>query len=165
MKKIPLTQGKFALVDDEDFERVSKYKWCADRHDRGNVTRWYAQRRVRLKNGKTKTQRLHKFILLGVGEVDHRDCDGLNNRRRNLRPATRSQNNCNSRRLTAKSGFRGVYWDKGSKKWRAKITLGNKEMYVGIYADKKSAALAYDGAATRLFGEFALTNKKLKLLC
>ncbi|TAL13964.1 hypothetical protein EPN95_04725 [Patescibacteria group bacterium] len=140
MKKIPLTQGKFALVDDEDADLVEGYKWTAKKD--GN--RFYAYRRV----GPRKTLYMHR-LLLGLTDpkvdTDHRDGDGLNNRRENLRACTRSENMRNTgKRVTNTSGYKGVCWDKGKEKWRAAIRLDGKRIFLGYFADPIEAAQTYE---------------------
>ena len=99
MKKIPLTKGLFALIDDDDYERVSKFKWCAAKSAHGNT--FYAQSRVRDGEGRSIPMSMHRFIL-GITDsdihVDHQDGDGLNNQRYNIVAGTRSDNMLNTRR-------------------------------------------------------------------
>jgi hypothetical protein len=153
MKKIPLTRGKFALIDDDDFERVNAFKWLAH-FDGWN---WYAEKTIR-KNYKVTTMRMHSFIL-GVSRPDHIDGNGLNNQKCNLRPSTRSQNGANRKMMSNnKSGYRGVSWDKRDKRWKAYVTVSGKSVYAGEYTDKVSAAIARDEVAKKLFGEFARLN-------
>lgn len=155
MREIELTQGKVALVDDADYERVSRHKWCASRNGRT----WYAIRREY--NPKPKQVFLHRFILDAPdsAEVDHKDGNGLNCQRDNLRLATHAQNQRNQkRRVTNKSGYKGVSWYGRDKKWRAVIGIGGKVKTLGCYATAEEAARAYDEAARELFGEFAKTN-------
>lgn len=150
MKTIPLTKGKVALVDDEDFERVILHKWCAAK--RGQ--RHYVARDV---NGSTKF--LHWFIF-GEKGIDHRDGDGLNNQRYNLRKASRQQNlrGFQRKRPGVTSTFRGVSWDKRTQKWKADIKCRYKQTFLGRFSCEKAAARAYDVAAKKLFGEFAAPN-------
>ena len=149
MKLIPLTQGKFAIVDDEDFEWLNQYKWCAH-WDKYN---WYAQRR----KGR-KIVLMHKEILnVPEGfEPDHINRNGLDNQRHNLRICTHAEN-CRNRKLNHnnKSGFRGVCWDRKSKKWRASIKYCFKTFCLGFFNSEIEAARAYDCKAKELFGEFA----------
>lgn len=156
-KHIPLTQGKFAIVDDGDFGWLSKRKWCAiftGRH-------WYAVRTVR-KNGKWTTNWMHRLILnTPVGmDSDHINHDGLDNRRANLRICTKSQNSYNQRKRQrpASSRFKGVCWHKAARKWLARIGHNRKRIYLGSYDSELEAAQAYDRAALEHFGEYALTN-------
>lgn len=153
MKKIPLTRGMFAIVDDEDFEELSKFNWCAFR---GRYT-FYAMRKVPV-NGKEKVLQLHRAILkpLDSQQVDHRDGNGLNNVRSNLRLATHSQNKMNSKRYkNNKSGFKGVFWDRRDKKWRAEIRFNGNCKPLGYFSNPEDAYAAYCAAATELHGSFA----------
>lgn len=164
MKEIPLTQGKIALVDDEDFERLSQWKW----HARKTTQGMYAART----EGNQKIFMHNELIFVDAGkEVDHKDGDGLNNQKGNLRPATHVQNTWNSkRRSDNSSGFKGVgRWSvtstvRGKKYtytyWRARIRLpGSKNgIVIGYFSDKEVAARAYDVAALKHFGEFAKLN-------
>ena len=155
-KKIPLTQGKFAIVDDEDYGELSKHKWCVDK----TPYTYYAIRRVK-RRGKCTTIRMHRFILNAKpGEdVDHRDSNGLKNTRDNLRICTRSQNVQNQRpRKDGSSRYKGVRWHKTAKKWQAQIVSNHKERHLGLFDNEIQAAQAYDIAAKELFGEFAYTN-------
>lgn len=149
MKKIPLTQGKFALVDDEDFDRVSKLKW----HTKPVYGGWYAATWV----GRGERLLMHRFIVPGVFRLDHKNKDGLDNQKENLRPATRSQYQANRRKLTlAESDFKGV--SRNRSKWRAMIGVEGKRFHLGNFDDEISAAHAYDEAAIKSFGEFARLN-------
>lgn len=153
MKEIPLTQGYVAIVDDEDYDAVMAFKWFA--HVQRNAT--YVGRKARRADGLWADIRLHTF-LTGWPLVDHRDGDGLNNRRANLRPATRAENNRNRRRSLSNnaSGFKGVCRDRG--KWRAYIYVDDKQHHLGMFPTAEAAALAYDVAALELHGEFARLN-------
>lgn len=165
MKLIPLTQGKFAQVDDDDFERVSQFKWgLADYSKKRckNGTQ-YAHRTVRL-NGKKTTQRMHQFIM-GTGSVwiDHKDGNGLNNQKANLRQSSRYQNLQNQKVREHSSRFKGVTWCSKTKKWRARIHAFGKAMNIGFFSAERDAALAYDSAAIRHFGPFARTNQQMEV--
>jgi hypothetical protein len=98
-----------------------------------------------------------------AGPVDHKDGDGLNNQRANLRPATNSRNGAN--RLYSKpnpsSPYRGVWWAKVNKKWRSAIKVDGKYIHLGLFTDEVEAALAYDDAARKFFGEFSRPNFEL----
>jgi hypothetical protein len=156
MKEIYLTRGLLALVDDEDFPKLSGYMWQASKKNNA----WYAKRDV-LVDGKTSALYMHRAILdVPPGfEVDHRDGDGLNNQRDNLRQATHRQNLHNSRPFDA-SGFKGVTWHKGAHKWMAQIKpqAGGPNKYLGCFADPEEAARVYDAVALELRGEFARLN-------
>jgi hypothetical protein len=152
MKTIPLSQGKVALVDDEDFEYLNQWKWSA----KCSGYSFYAQRMFRI-NGIRKMIMMHRFIL-GVEknrDIDHIDHDGLNNQKRNLRLVTHSQNMANSRKgegFTSK--YKGVSFDKMNGKWV--VDIAGKR--VGRFADEEEAARAYNEAAKKLYGDFAFLN-------
>jgi hypothetical protein len=152
MKTIKLTQGKVALVDDSDFEALSKFKWCARR---GKLT-WYAGRCRSIKGRKTVVYMHRQIMGFPAGEVDHRDGDGLHNWRENLRSANRSQQTANSRRAVNSSGFRGVRL-RGNR-FYAQICFGKKSIHLGAWATAYGAAKAYDEAARRYHGAFAVLN-------
>lgn len=159
MKLIMLTHGMSAMVDDEDYDRVSKFKWYAW-HRRGH---WYA-----CSARQRKVVYMHRLILgdrcEGV-DVDHKDRNGLNNQKNNLRLAPGGLNQLNT--VKAKnntSGFKGVSWSKQNRRWCAYIYDHGKHRFVGSSLDPMEAAKMYDGAITALHGEFARTNKMLGLL-
>jgi hypothetical protein len=154
-REIPLTQGLVALVDDQDYELVTAAgKWRASVEGR----RVYAKRDVRRPDGARTSQRLHQLIT-GNELTDHRNGDGLDNRRTNLRPASKGQNGANrGPNSNNKAGFKGVSWDKVNRRWRAQIQVDGKIRNLGRYGTPEGAALAYDAAAREYFGEFAALN-------
>lgn len=150
MKTVPLTQGQVALVDDEDFELVSKHKWYAAK--RGY--RFYAQRRVN-----RRIVQMHRLLTKAPTglEVDHINGNTLDNRRSNLRLATRSQNEWNrNKQSNNTSGFKGVIFSEG--KYKARIRVFKKLYFLGSFEEKEKAALAYNNAAKKYHGEFANLN-------
>ncbi len=155
---IPLSQNLYALVDGEDHEELSKHKWYADK---GHNT-YYARRQTLIQNGKHQTVRMHRLIMNAPidMEIDHRNGCGLDNRKANLRPATHQQNHFNQRFQRGKksSRYKGVALHKHSKKWLAKIQSNNKQTHLGCFENEKDAALAYNQAAIKYFGEFARLN-------
>lgn len=157
-RTIPLTQGKFTTVDDEDFERLSKWKWHACQQDRN----CYAMRQMRLSNGQYRTILMHRDILNPPPgtDTDHKDHNGLNNRRTNLRIATRAENQHNRRlqKGPKTSRFKGVSWHKACKEWQVQICVGGKHIHLGCFHSEEKAARAYDKAAVKYFGEFAYVN-------
>jgi hypothetical protein len=158
MRKIALTQGKFALVDDEDYESLVQYRWYAQKHAHTS----YAVRTVcsPMKEGiRTKTMVYMHQQVLGLKGIDHRDRNGLNNQRQNLRPATNSQNAQNHRKKPgSKSRFLGVTWHKENKVWRAQICVEGRRLSLGCYPVETEAARAYDAAALSHFGVQANVN-------
>ena len=157
MKEIALTQGKVALVDDEDFERVSQFKWCASWHSRQRV--YTAVRR----NCGTNVL-MHRFILQppSMMHIDHINHDTLDNRRANLRVCTNAENHRNQRKTPGTSSqYKGVSWDRRKQKWRAQIRKDYKQQWLGYFADEDEAARAYNVAAQEHFGRFALLNEEL----
>jgi len=150
---IPLTQGQNAIVDVEDFEWLSEWNWCTRKSSWKNGLLFYATR-----NEGSRQIPMHVQILGCKG--DHKNRDGLDNRRRNLRPCTESQNGMNRRRyINNRSGFKGVSWDSVNKKWRASIAVQAKCKNLGLFKLKEDAARAYNKAAKRLHGEFACLNE------
>lgn len=148
---IPLTQGKVAIVDADDFDWLNQWKWCAsEQHNR-----WYAHQGC---NGNA----MHRVILnapCGI-DVDHIDNDGLNNRRNNLRLATKQQNACNAKiRKDNVTGYKGVSFNKSRNKFQAKIVVNGKHIYLGLFDDKIYAAKIYNEAAVVFHGAFARLNK------
>lgn len=149
MKEIPLTQGMVALVDDEDFEGLSRFRWC---YDNG-----YARRKEMSDGGKWENILMHRVILNARSGIDgdHKDENTLNNRRSNLREATRSQNGSNRGRPSNNtSGFKGVSWHKHHCKWGAHIRVNWKLIHLGYFTKAEDAASAYATAAREYFGEF-----------
>lgn len=163
MKEIPLSQGKVALVDDADFENLSQHKWSAEK---GRKT-WYASRKITVGPYLQQDVSMHRQILgLSIGdgmEGDHRDGNGLNNQRYNLRVCSPGQNRYNqSVRTHAKhSRFKGVSLKRDTpraKPWEAYISAEGKLRKLGHFYTEEAAALAYNEAAKVLHGEFARLN-------
>lgn len=157
MKEIPLTQGKVALVDDEDYEYLNQFKWFA--HNQRGC--WYAKRNDRSSKGKRVMVAMHRLLLsVPLGFVtDHANGNGLDNRRGNLRVATYSGNARNSKkRAINKSGYKGVVFHKAARQWVAAISAGDKTYHLGLFRTALDAAHAYDFKARELFGDFARLN-------
>lgn len=158
MKQISLTQGKTTLVDDDMFEELSKHKWYA--HLEHKI--WYAARGTEIKDKKTLIY-IHRAIMNAQAgqQIDHRNNDGLDNRRCNLRFCTRSQNQQNGRgKSQHTSKYKGVSWYKKDKKWGVKIGTKYKRLFLGYFDNEIEAAKVYDRKAEELFGEFAYLNFK-----
>lgn len=151
MKWIPLTKGQTALIDDADYEAVSRHKWYAKR---GRNT-FYAA------SGHGSNRLLMHTLILGKGvTIDHRDGDGLDNRRHNLRSANHSQNQWN-RRKRKTAVFKGVTFNPKNgkhKPWSVYI----KRKFLGTFATPEEGARVYDMAARKTYGEFAWLNFPLE---
>lgn len=157
MRKMKLTQNKYALVDDEDYELVSRWKWHAAKVScRSNTL--YAVTRIA-----GKTMYMHRLILnVPKGKVtDHINGDGLDNRRSNIRICSQKQNVANSKRARrGRSKYKGVYWHKAAKKWCVQLgRRGENRKYLGLFEDEQAAALAYNKAAEELYGSYARLNE------
>lgn len=154
VRLIPLSQGLFAIVDMEDYEKVVRYKWCASKAR----NTYYAQRTIR-QNGNRRSCLMHRVILDAPAgqEIDHVNACGWDNRRANLRFATTNQNHQNMHNTWGKSKFKGVTWNTKDQKWRARIS----GYWLGNFDCELEAAAAYDAAAERLFGEYACLNRNL----
>ncbi len=157
MKEIQLTQGKVALVDDEDFEYLSQWKWCAARH--GRI--FYAVSRI-LISGKLSGIAMHRLVL-GLKDrnilCDHADGNGLNNQRYNLRKADYRQNGRNRAKGDGTSSlFKGVSWCSTRKKWAVSIMASDRRIFLGYGKSEVDAAVMYNAAALKHFGEFAKLN-------
>ncbi len=157
MKEIELTQGKVALIDDGDFEWLSRWKWRY--HNKG-----YATRSSYINRYKTIEVLMHREIMntpKGM-ETDHKDFNKLNNQRSNLRVCDRYQNMRNRKPNRGNSYYKGVSFSKRDNIWRAVIFYDGKQVFVGHFKNEEEAARAYDRKAKELFGEFAYLNFKEK---
>jgi hypothetical protein len=156
-QSITLTRDKCTLVDDEDYERLSRWKWSATLIS----CHWRAVRSVK-KRGRSKTIYMAREIVgAKKGEyVDHINHDSLDNRRCNLRICSNAANGANQqkRRQKCTSKFKGVSWHKKSSKWTAYIIVKQKWIYLGVFASELQAATAYNKAALEHFGEYACLN-------
>lgn len=157
-KTIPLTRGTTAIVDDEDFAWLSRWKWHCNAQ--GYAVRTVA--RSERVGGVTKKIRMHReLISVPVGfEVDHINGDRLDNRKCNLRVCTRLENQRNQRpsKVGKSSRYKGVFWHRQRNKWSAQISMRDKSTHIGVFATEEEAAWAYDDAARYYFGEFACLN-------
>jgi hypothetical protein len=159
--------GRVALVDDSDWELVSNYRWNVqeairvgargNRHVAGPyaVTSMYPA-------GKIRTVLMHKLIT-GWPQTDHKNHDGLDNRRENLRAATHGQNMHNRRADigACSSRYKGVTWHRQSGKWMARIQVDGQRLQLGMFDTELEAAVAYDAAARQAHGSFACANFSL----
>jgi len=139
MKKIKLTQGKYALIDNEDYDRINQYKWFT-RKDGQN---FYAVKKLYILNGKRRNVSMHQIIMGNTPknkEIDHIDRNGLNNQKKNLRFVTHQENMVNQRvRTTNKTGFRGIDYNKQHQKYRVRIMLNGKSIFMGYFKNLKDA--------------------------
>jgi hypothetical protein len=155
IRRIPLTQGQFAIVDASDYDWLTQWKWNACWDPKGK--RFYAKH-----PGPNDSQiAMHRELMHAQPneKVDHIDRNGLNNVRSNLRICTHAQN-CKNRTVsyTKKIGFKGVTRRRANGKWRVRITLDYKLIYIGDFDDEIAGALAYDQAALKYHGDFACLN-------
>lgn len=152
MKTIELTGGLKSIVDDEDYEKLKNFKWRCQR---------IHSLRYAVSGSKEKTVLMHRLILEQKDGVltDHRNGNGLDNRKENLRSCTHAQNMM-SRKIhkNNKSGFRGVYWYVQKRRWRSEIRFCGRKIYLGLHRDRDKAAISYDNAAKKYFGSFARLN-------
>lgn len=152
MRKIRLTKGQYAIVDDEDYCWLNQWKWyCAH---------GYAVRTI-YDFGKPYQLRMHRLLIdIPRGrDTDHINGNPLDNRRCNLRSATRSQNVSNAFSLKQNnSGYKGVSWKKANKKWCAQIRFNNKVYHIGLFVKIEDAAKAYNETAEKFFGQYAYLN-------
>ncbi len=171
MREIQLTHGHVALVDDEDFEVVNQFIW----YPRKGVSTIYA-RANDYENKKQRRVDMHRLVMNAQpGQVvDHINCNGLDNRKENLRICTHTQNQWNQNKQITWEGkpcsskYRGVSWKKQNKKWSAVISYNGKQFWIGVFNKEDDAALAYNKKAKELYGEYAQFNtvegEEVKLL-
>lgn len=161
--RIPLTQGKSALVSDGHLGLVSEHTWFADRHS----NTFYAYTHLRLPDGSSTKRYMHQMIgeALGiVGLVDHKSRDGLDNRESNLRPSSPELNGANQRNKVTYAGvpvsspYKGVSWKRSHRKWLASLRSAGKQKFLGYFDAAVDAARAYDKEALAVWGEYAKLN-------
>lgn len=156
-KEIELTQGKVAIVDDEDYEWLNQWKWCYHKSYNGG----YAER-TDYKNGVQKTIKMHREIMNATKgqQIDHKNLNRLDNTKENLRICNIQENSFNRKSKGVTSKYKGVsYSTNGNCKWRARIYCGDKRIHIGYYDNEIDAAKAYNEEAIKLFGEFAWLNE------
>ena len=150
MKKIMLTQGKVAIIDNKDLELVSQYKWYFMGCGYAATRPW---------NKKTKTYStiyMHRLLMGNPKDkVDHINQNSLDNRRKNLRICSHAENIRNGKDRVNTTGRRGVYLHHDGKKFTSKITVNYKQIHLGLFKTKDAAAKAYNKATKKYFGEFA----------
>ena len=157
--EIPLTNGGVSLVDIADVELVNQHRWFRRRSNRGRT--FYATSTAHVGS---RQIHMHRLILQPEPymQIDHKNGDGLDNRRSNIRVATQAENNRNRQVISGVSRYKGVSLCNGPRlksiRWMSGITYNNKTVYLGIFPNEIDAALAYDEKAKELFGEFAFLN-------
>lgn len=157
MKTIELTKGYQTIVDDADYDALMQYSWHAH-VDRNRMV--YASTSLKRQDGTRPRLFMHN-LLMGKRTgftADHKNRNGVDNQRENLRWATRAQNMSNRIFPVGVSGFRGVQPSQGSGKWRVFIKKDKKTRYGGTYSDPRDAAIKYDALARELHGNFAMCN-------
>ncbi len=155
MKEIELSKGKVAIVDDEDYEYLSQWKWSLSSKGKGRKN-LYAVRA-----NKKSIISMHRQIMKFPENffIDHINGDGLDNQKDNLRLCNNQENSSNQKKHSNnKNGYKGVYTSNRSKKFMAKVFYKGVSFYLGTFATKEDAAIAYDKKALEIFGEFALLN-------
>lgn len=152
-----LKGGHLLLVDDEDAPLLDLYPWRAMPID----DRFYVSASVWMSDQTNGTLLLHRLVMNAPDgmDVDHKNHNGLDNRRSNLRVCTRAQNLANTRPgRNNTSGYKGVSWSKQHRKWAAYIKINYKRRHLGLFMEKRDAATAYNTAAYEAWGEFAYLN-------
>ena len=157
---IPLTHGKYAIVDESDYYELTKYHWSTKKDLTTKYEQYYAYGVV---NGKCIF--MHRLLLNPQGDemVDHKNYKGWDNRRENIRIATALENSRNSRKpnVEVTSQYKGVGWDKHAQRWKACVYLkGGKKKHIGTFYSEMDAVKAFDKVSKELFGEFAYVNLK-----
>ena len=152
MKEIPLSRcALVAIIDDEDYDYISSWRWCAKK----SGATVYAVRSV----GSRNIYMDRNILQAQSGQlVDHKNGNGLDNRRSNIRLCSQRQNQWNRQGIHGESHYLGVNWHKQRSKWVAKIRINYKRLHLGLFEREEDAALAYNAAAIKYHGEFARLN-------
>ncbi len=161
MKEIVINSKKYGchavMVDDEDYELVSSKAWYLKR----SANTYYAVTNEYI-NGLHKHPKMHR-VIFGIDDpsvfVDHKDRNGLNNQRDNLRITDYSKNGANRQATKSSSKYLGVHWEKRDKVWAAQTRINGKKKRIGSFKSEDDAAIAYNEKALEVFGEFANLNR------
>lgn len=157
MRKIAITQNKFALVSNEDFKELNQFKWRLKRV----MPKKYKEIDYVIRGTRKNEITMHRQITKAPKgmDVDHINGNGLDNRRENLRVCTHAENLRNKiKSINNTSGYKGVWFNKVGKKWIVHLYFDGKNHHIGQFDTKEDAAMAYDISAINKFGEFAKTN-------
>lgn len=151
--KIPLTKNRFAFIDRQDYDKIKQWKWTCG----GSITKKFYARRY----SKGKTIYMHRQIMdFPDLEVDHVNGNTLDNRRKNLRIATHTENSKNRMvNKNSSSQLKGIWWYEKLKRWQVYIKTDRKRKYLGVFKDKILASKAYNDAALKYHGKYAKFNK------
>jgi|ERR1017187_3123406 hypothetical protein len=159
MRLIPLDKGKFAKVDDEDFERVSKHDWKAVAARNGTANP-YAKTWIK---GKGQLY-MHHLVRRRKTRTDHKDGDSLNNQKYNLRSANAIQNGRNRKIQIHSAPYKGVSFFKPTGRWQGRASKNGNNVHLGYFSTPELAASAYDSYARTHYGEFSRTNQQIGVL-
>lgn len=147
----------YAIVDDEDYPVLSRFKWTIQDGDKDQTV--YARTKMGI-----NTILIHHLVMGTGAMIDHKNRIGLDNTKKNLRIATQSENQANAVKRRSMNGkktsskYKGVCWHKQRNKWSVNIGKNGKQIYLGLFESEEEAAKAYDEKARELFGEFARLN-------
>lgn len=156
VSEMSLSQGKVAIFDTSDYVFIQGLRWCAWKNPRSHV--WYAVSSYGPKRNR-KTVRMHSMIVPNVGLLDHKDGDGLNNRRVNLRPASVSLNAFNRKCVPHSSHYHGVHWSKQAQRWLAGIVVDGRRVHVGSFKHEDAAYAARLAAEKTYYSGFERTPR------
>ena len=158
MKQIELSQGKVALVDDADYESLNQFNWQAIKAYSRDV---YYAIKTEKENGKWRTISMHRVIMNAPNgmDIDHKDTDGLNNQRYNLRLCTRSQNSLNrKKRVVASSKYKNVHFSQTHQRWIVRVSKNGTYKSIGVFKTELEAGIIANITMRRYHGKFARPN-------